>query len=291
MDLSQVLPLSLPLFILIWLGWWSVRRTWMNHEAEAYATSLVYYVSLPAIIVLGVAQQDFAQLFNGPVGVIVSTALATVLSGVLFGVVARLIKPSLTPARWVPMSFAPFWANNIYLGIPLAEAAFGPEGKSYVDSGGVYYATFLLLGTMCLQLAHRHQSSDSQPQPHEAAPAAGVAPWWMSALKKAVLNPVVLAALTGIALSFCYRHTPLGALLDWSWGRSVIDIAHRCLSMLAHMGLPLALLMVGAALARTQTPQTSTNAEQQKAFACFVIVAASSTSVEGLAGMVKFPVN
>ena len=233
MGFAELLPMSLPLFVLIWFGWWSYQRGALPEQARQYCTSLVYHISLPALIVLGVAKQNFSELFNAPV--IVGTALATVISGVIFGIIAGLARQ---PAkRWAPLAFAPFWANNIYLGLPLAEAAFGAEGYNYASIVAAFtMPLFILLGVACLNLQHR----------------GGDTNWLKKAAWKAVINPVVIAALSGVLISFLNYHTPIGQWSEIDLTRSIVEVIGRCLSLAGEMGLPLALLMVGAALAQTR---------------------------------------
>lgn len=236
MQIGTALVVTIPIFLLLGAGRWLRQRQWMGAETQRFLTKLVYWTSLPALILLGIAGQSLAQLQRP--SIIVSTIAATLLMPALVWGVCRVL--GVGARLRLLLAACAFWANVSYMGFPLAEAAWGPAG---IASAGIVNAftmpVFVILGTSLLAWSG----------------TAGAAPGVGRQLRIALLNPIVLAAMAGVLLALL-RHA-----LGWSptvaqpvpdapppWIAGPLAVLVELLQMLGAMGLPLALLCVGAAL-------------------------------------------
>jgi predicted permease len=218
--LLQVVEICAPLFGLIALGAWLRRRGTLTADAHRFLTWLVYWFSLPLLIFLGVASQDFAALFD-PV-VLASTVAATVVAGLIGAVL-----PVPRGLRG-PVIVGTFFGNVAYLGFPLAEATFGSRG--FTTASVVNAFTMPIFVVLAVALLDR--DTDRR------------------ALFRSLLgNPILLAAGFGLAASLVLQETRIGRqLARGSEARTAWTIVESTVRPLAELGLPLALLSVGASL-------------------------------------------
>jgi hypothetical protein len=230
--IERVLHIALicgPVFLMLGLGRYFASRGHFGPEARQFATWLVWHFSLPSLIISAIAPQDFGQLLNAPV--IIAGLGGTLLAALLGAAAARWAPPPLRG----PTAVAPFWANLSYLGFPLAQQAFGPTGLAIAGIVNAFTMPFFVaIGTASLVL--------------RGAPIGdGKAGNLRTRLRPAFCNPVVLAAVLGLTLAGL--RSLLGAPAAWptalTWS---VDLAGRTLALLGSLGLPLALLCVGAEL-------------------------------------------
>lgn len=228
--LQDVLVICLPVFALIAMGKILERRGVLDEERRNFANWLTYNFALPALIFAGVAQQRFNALLNVPL--LAGPLIAIVLLTLLFALLARLFK--LRGALAAAFVFGTFWANVSYMGFPLAKNAFGEEGMGYA---AVYNAfimpffvvlAFLLIGF------------------YGSAAKGGFG----DKIRRAFVNPIVLSALIGIVAALTaepFRNQD-GAFEAPVLVMTVVEMSGSFLKLVGSMGLPLALLAVGASM-------------------------------------------
>ncbi|NLW49602.1 MAG: AEC family transporter [Candidatus Brocadiaceae bacterium] len=222
----EVLTICLPVFAMIGLGALLRRVGFIDDTSHAFLSRFVYLFALPAIIFLHVASSGFRELFVP--GVVVTSVLA--IAGVL--AVFRPFTSRLAAGLRGPVLLSTFFANTAYLGIPLARSAYGSEGLRYAAIVNAFM--FPLMVVLSVSLLAGGQAG---------------ARWRWRALRAALLNPSIIAALVGVLVSGAVQQFALADLV----GRSVllsaaVDIGVRTLRMLESMSLPLALIAVGASL-------------------------------------------
>ncbi|MFW6255370.1 MAG: AEC family transporter [Candidatus Sumerlaeota bacterium] len=225
----QVLTISLPIFLLIGFGVLIRRKGLLNDAAHHFVSRFVYLFSLPVLIFLGVASKDFRQLLDG--AVIGSTLLASMTIAVIFWVSSRRLKPRLRG----PVTISSYIGNLSYIGFPLAMSAFGETGLTYAGVINAFtMPVFMVTGIMILAMGHSSGRTGGMMLQH---------------LKKSLLNPVLIAAVGGLATSFVIHETPVA---KWAMGMPVVpnifEILLKTARMIGSMGLPLALIAVGGAL-------------------------------------------
>jgi len=224
----RVLVICIPIFALLYLGHRLKARGGMSEAAHAFINGLVYRYSLPALIFVEVAKQDFATLIN--FGLIAATVLPMLATGLVFGIAAKL-RGLPVETRGI-VGFMPFWANLSYLGFPLARAAYGEEGMTAAAIVNAFGMPLSVIGGLYLLSTAEGRRTD-----------------WSRQLITAVTNPVVVAALAGVAVAGINSAAGLGDLIATSrLSAGLLAIAKGILDLLGSMGLPLALIAVGASL-------------------------------------------
>jgi malonate transporter and related proteins len=221
-----VLSVCAPLFSMLFLGYWLRRRGSLNEQAHTFISGFVYRYSLPVLIFPAVAAKPLAELLD-PV-VLVSTIGVTFFIVVTGLLIARPLKPTL---RGPAISVA-FLANTAYIGFPLARNAFGDAGFEKASIVNAFVLpTFVTLGVLLLTGAHAKKSN-----------------LWQK-VKPALFSPVFMAALLGIVASLLIHSTPPGrALAESKSVLQAVEILMEIIKPIGAVGLPLALLAVGASL-------------------------------------------
>ncbi len=231
-----VLVICVPVFAVMGLGKALAVSGRLKDEHCTFINWLVYMFSLPALIFSGVARQSFDSFFDP--AVILIPIVAVLIIVLLTMGIARLnrYKGGFAAA----FVFGTYWANASYVGLPLSQNAFGNEGfaKAAIYNGLVI--PFFVLTSYTLIGFYGAGSSDMKPGKR---------------IKGAFLNPVVLSAVCGIlvALVLDQFRTIDGSL---QMPASMVAAGHlfgSFLSMIGSMGLPLALLSIGASLKWEQT--------------------------------------
>ena len=232
-QMMQVLIISLPIFLVIGFGVLLRRTGMLGDAAHRFVTRFVYLFSLPILIFLAIAKQDFADLFDWQI--VVSTLGATaVLAGVAVGLLAlEAVTFGRIPDRLRgPLAISPWFANLTFLGLPLAGSAYGETGILYVGIINAFtMPVFVVLGMIMLTLGQT---------------SGGVL---VRQLVGAVVNPIVLAAVGGVAASLLIEHFGLARWPEQSeLLASIWEIVLRSAQMIGDLGLPLALIAIGGAL-------------------------------------------
>ncbi len=234
MDFSRamdVLAICIPVFAVLALGKWLAVKGKLTEEHGAFINWLVYRFSLPALIFNEVAKQRFDSFLDPTV--VLMPLLALALVALLTMTIAKLngYKGGFAAA----FVFGTFWANATYIGLPLSQNAYGSAGlaKAAIYNGFVM-PFFILFGYLLVGFY-----------------GAGTGNVKIGArLRKALLNPILLSALAGIAVALVAERFRSA---DGSLGlpMSVFSFAtllESFLRMIGGMGLPLALLAIGASL-------------------------------------------
>jgi hypothetical protein len=228
----QVLLICVPIFALIAFGVVLRRTGLMTEEGHAFLSRFVYLFCLPVLIFLGIASKDFGELLKG--SIVASTLLVTAVVAVAFWLASGRLPRRLRG----PVAMSPFFANLTYLGFPLAERAYGAEG---LTSAGIINAfTMPVFVVLAVSLLAAGQGGGGPDEGERR---------WLATLRTAVINPIVLAVFGGLAMSFLVHEAGLGA---WAACTPLVsravEFALRTLEPVGQMGLPMALIAVGASL-------------------------------------------
>ncbi len=228
--LLDVLVVCLPVFALMGLGKYLGQRGSFDHDRRAFVNWLVYNFALPALIFKGVASQRFAS-FGNPTLTLVPLAVTVAVAaiGLLVAKLARL-KGSFAAA----FIYVTFWANVTYMGFPLCFNAFDQPG---LDAAAVYNAFAMpFFFVVAFALIGFYGAGGHVPLRQK--------------LRHVILNPVILAALfgAGVALVGESFRDGDGVLQMPTLLAGGVRLIASALQLTGGMGLPLALLSVGAAL-------------------------------------------
>lgn len=221
---GQVAEISLPIFALIFLGIWLRRRKILTEDHLGGINWILFNLSLPALLLKAIASQEFGRLYQP--AIIVGCLSVIVLGMILYMVVATLIgvrRPLLGP-----FTVGVFWANASYIGFPLALNAFGEVGLIYAAIANTFVMpAYVSSGIIFYTFAGRRGGEFS-----------------LRSLLKSIFNPIINAVILGLMISLAVSY--LGKPSGWL-EVSAIQVG-RVLAPLGEMGLPLALIAVGASL-------------------------------------------
>lgn len=202
-----------PVFAVILVGHAGRRLGLLPAEFQGPANRLAYYLAVPCLIFLKVAAAPFREVFRPDW---IAAALAATL---LLWCAALVLGPMLRlegPARGTFVQAA-IHSNLGYIGLAVTYYGLGDPG---LQVAGVFAAFFMLLNNL-LSVVALGRYGAAVPGPAALA-------------RRVLLHPVILASLSGLAWS-------LG-------GRPLPPLVSDTLGILGSMGLPLALLLIGAGL-------------------------------------------
>jgi len=213
----QIITTIVPIFLVIFVGWFARKKQFMPDSFLGPANRLVYYLAIPAMIFRAISRASFEDEFN-------SQVLLITLLCVLVVFLATWLLASLTAiARQIRGTFiqCTFHGNLGYIGFAVAFYYLGDAGLARC----AIFAGFIsilqnILAVITLQL-HIDRTVEKGPS-------------IIMSTRRIVGHPVILSALGGILISVAGIQLP--------------DIVDRSLAILSGMALPLALLLIGASL-------------------------------------------
>jgi predicted permease len=224
-----VLEVCLPVFAVMGLGKVLALKGLFGEDRRDFVNALVYWLALPALIFHEVARQRLSDFLNPAVVVAPIAAIATV--AIIFAVLARVL--GYRGGFAATFVFGAFWANVTYMGLPLCRNAFGDEGLALAAVyNAVVMPVFVALSFAVVGLY-----------------GTGGGARLGRRVRQALLNPVMLAAFLGIIVAACgqaIRGGPEGELPPAV--ARITSLIGAFLQLVGSMGLPLALLAIGASL-------------------------------------------
>jgi len=226
----EILRITLPVFAMLALGNVLSRAKKMNDSHQAFLNWLVYYISLPALIFVGMATQPIRNLMHADF--IWTTLISMLLILGLFVIIALSMR--LDKKTAVIMVFSTYWSNCAYMGFPLAQSAFGDTGFLMAAilnavTMPIFVAMTLVMVSFC---SDKHQST-------------------LKSIRDALLNPIILTSVAGILYSLCTDLLGFGEggnrRLPVAVGE-LLGICEIALKTVGTMGITLALIAVGGKL-------------------------------------------
>jgi len=230
-QLQQVLIICLPVFLLLGLGQLLQRYNYISPQARTFISKLVYHFALPSLIFTALVSQPFLELINVPV-IVASLSAVFVVAGLHF-LLSRIF--ALSGGIAAAFIFGAFWANVSYIGFPLAQNSYGAE-KGIALAGIIHAFVLPIFVALAFLIAFLHSPG-------------GTGSLWKR-IGGVFLNPVVLSAILGTAASALIGLIP-EPFYNSSVGKATLFCTHiiqATLKLLGGMGLPLALISVGAGL-------------------------------------------
>ena len=268
MDLERiiaVLEISLPVFAMIGLGKILSLKGFITEDRKTFLNEFVNTYSLPSLIFINVAQQNFEVMWNPAlivpslVGVFVLIFLF-MLMGKVFGYKGGFA------AAWV---FGTFWANIAYVGFPMSEMAFGNLG---INLAAVYNAYFMLVFIPCAFLLIGIYGGGSEELSFGRR------------ILSIIRNPILLAAVFGTVVAYSGEFFKVEQIAEnGAVTREIIfpgvlsgvlRIIEAFLRLVGSMGLPMALVAIGAAM--------NLRAITDKFFALSMVIAGKLLLLPGL---------
>jgi len=211
-----ILETIIPIFSVILLGWLARRKGFLPRTFTGPANRLVYYFAIPAMVFAAIAKGSLKTDFNPA---LLGSTLAAV--GLTFGLtwVLGMVFP-LPRRRFGTFVQSAFHGNLGYIGLAVALYYLGREG---FVSASLLIGFIMILQNLLSVIVLQCYS--------DTAPSRGGAG---TVLLKIMGNPVILSAVAGIGFSLTGLALPV--------------VMARTLEIVSGMALPLALLLIGAAL-------------------------------------------
>lgn len=209
--MSALFSIVLPVFSLIALGWICRRREFFSVSAIADFTRFVYFLAVPALLFLAMAQTSIESL--GQLNFLWVYLVATVLVGALIFVVSRGLDSSFE-GRWL-LGLGGTFSNSVYLGIPLVQSGLGLAATQSVILIALATNILFVAGSAIVLSA---RTGDEH----------------RSALRETLTNPLLIAIALGLAFSALGLSLPAGL--------------KTALDLLAQAASPVALFALGLTL-------------------------------------------
>lgn len=211
----------LPIFFIIGLGLVGARRGFFPPGFVEPANRLAYWLAIPSLIFKAVATSPLQQAFQPlPAAMAVVAIALTWLAAQPLSRVFHGGDPGPNPARasWVHCSIH---GNQAFLGLAVVFYALGQEGMNTV---GLVAAVIIIAQNLMAVLTLTKMA---------CSPEESCSPW-----KAMFINPIIISSAAGLAWSL--TGIPLPGVIE------------RTLGILGGLGVPLALLIIGAKLSEGQ---------------------------------------
>jgi malonate transporter and related proteins len=185
----EIFAQIIPIFAVILTGYLAVRIGLLPESLGGQLIQFVYYVPIPAVLFLIIAQEEIATLLDGQFFLIFGGAVSIMYLVLLAG-----------ERYWRHMELGPTTmvaticvaSNAAIIGLPVLHSIFGKHAAIYAAMANLFVVGLFVVQITLLEVA-RSQS--------DGATVSLLAPF-----RKAIINPVVLATLLGVA----YAITPWG---------------------------------------------------------------------------------
>lgn len=209
---------SLPIFILIFVGWLIKKNGMLPHNVVGAINTLAFNIAFPALLFREMAQSNITQLFHptfvlyGVAGVVLTFAAAWLLAEIF-------IRDKASIGAFVQGSFR---GNYAIMGLLLIYNILGHTGKGILLTAFAV-PTFNVLSVLVLTFRSRNPQGGSMGK----------------ALYSIVRNPLIIGILLG--LPFSLFHIPL-------FTSESTKFLATAIKFLADLANPLAMLAIGASI-------------------------------------------
>jgi predicted permease len=209
----------IPIFALVFLGWFSQRRGFMPPEFLAPANRLVFYLAIPAMIFRSISRASLKTEFN-PLVVLISLICVLAAFAVSWGICWVLRIAQSQRGTFIQSATH---GNLGYIGLAVA---FYYLGQSGLVRASLVAGFIMILQNFLSVIALQVHGSGVDAKPRYTVIGGKIAG-----------NPVIVSALAGMLFSALNLSMPV-----------VLD---RSLQLVSELALPLALLVIGASLSFT----------------------------------------
>ncbi len=229
--MNVVVEIVAPIVALIAVGYGAARFRVIDPDGVRSLSDVTFLLFLPALLFGAMARTSFEKIaFDAPVAYF-SVALA-----LFFTIFAIQRARGFESQQAVLHALAGIFSNNVMLGVPLVRLAFGEAGLAVLLTIIAMHALILLsVATLMLEFARAMAPGADAEAPVRSRLGrllAALGP----ALRSALVHPVVLPIIAGVAWSLLHLGLP-----------GPIDAA---LKLMASAATPMCLVLLGASLAQ-----------------------------------------
>lgn len=184
--MGELLSRILPVFAVIAVGAVAGRFERFGERTAAVLNDLVYWIALPALIFISVAEADLSA--GIPASALLASAAVVVVAYALGWAAARLVRRPRREAHAVGLVAG--WGNVGYLGIPLTVAVLGPATAFAASlTSTLHTALAISVFLVAVTLDGRGRGED------------GVVSLPVLLARRVLGNPVVLGIVAGVAVA------------------------------------------------------------------------------------------
>lgn len=224
----EIFAITVPVFSLAGVGKFLSVKKVLTKENRAPLSWITYYLALPSLIFSSFLKKESG---NMEITAMLTMSLLPIL--VLSLLFAVILFKSRKDEKFFATIFTSYWGNNGYMGIPLSISALGAVGLPLAAVVNGLSVPFYI-GISLLMMIH---VTDHGKSKHAI----------LKEFLHTLFNPVILAMIFGAILSTVKPHVSASIKSD-DIIRTVFETLLATLTHLGHMGLPLALLLVGSNL-------------------------------------------
>jgi len=216
MDVGVVIESVVALFIMILVGVYARRREIITAEINKGLVNILIQIALPFMIV-----SSFFHTYDGTIKAnVVSTVYYSLAAYILMTAVSYLLLWPVKRDKRTILHFANVFVNTGYVGFPILNSLYGPEGVVYGSIFNLFFVVFIWTYGILL-FKGRLNAEELKLE-----------------LKKALLNPSILAVWAGIVIMFFDIKLP-----------GMITSAIRGIG---HLTGPLSMMIIGGILSQVK---------------------------------------
>lgn len=212
-DLMFSLNATLPIFLMILLGYLLKQKGLFTNEFSQVANKYVFHVALPVLLFQDISSSDIRSVFDGRF-VIFCMIVTTLMFGGIYFIASRWIKEKPVLGAFAQASAR---GSAAVLGIAFVQNIYGNSAMAplmIVASVPLYNIYSVIILTVC--------GSTSTTKSHTIK----------KSIKNILKNPIIIGIFAGMLASLC--------------GLSLPKIPTKTISYIANTATPIALLVVGA---------------------------------------------
>lgn len=216
--MQLLLNIVLPVFAIIFAGWFAIRSEILDRSAAKILNNYVYYFAVPPMLFLATAKFSVADIIDFDFIIAFFLAIFAIM---LITLAPYLFRKDERPIELMVLSLTTGWPNTIYMGIPIAYYLFGDKGIL-----PVVIATLSTNAVFIVALAFL-AGFDGEGE-------KGGKKVWEFLSKAFFKNPVLMAPALGIIIS--------------SYQLEVPEAINNLFEMMAPSAAPVALFSLGLSL-------------------------------------------
>ena len=235
------LNVSLPLFILMILGYFLRKKEVVNESFLSCANTVIFQVALPAKLFLDTAQTDFTQSFE-PMFLLLAVGGA-IFFFILFWLIGAVVIKE--PRKVGAFVHGAVRGNYVYIGFPLIQNILGTTAlpAEAMLASAFVLPLYNILAVIVLTITN-HPGKKIR---------------FGEVLKQIITNPMIVGILAGLPFSFLSTYT----------GFTLPFAVEKSLSYLGSLATPLALLVIGA---NTKVTAIASNMKAVLMACCFRLI-------------------
>ncbi|WP_421724018.1 AEC family transporter [Bauldia sp.] len=178
----EVFTLILPVFGIMVTGYVVARLGILPETTGAVLIQFVYYVAIPALLFVVIAQEDLRNLFNPPFVVAFGASVVGVFVLVLLG---ALVWRGTGLASATMVATISVGSNTAIIGLPLLHSLFGHKALLLAAIASIIVVLLFLVQVLLLEFAELEAPDNKQSL--------------LIHVRNTLLNPIILSTVLGVA--------------------------------------------------------------------------------------------